>query len=239
MSDQKNNTSGNIDFMDRFLTLSRGSKRLEALGQTMTFKKGTLLNKLNEIPGYCYIVKSGRVICYEISYNGEQRIYNFMEPGSLFLEEFLLFDKPCPVFFETALDSKLVKIEKKNLTQAFKSNIDIVMDVCESMSAKYLSAMEYQRIGNRQDASWQLCRFILLLVQHYGKYEDGRIRIAEKFSHQTIADLLGMNRVTVSRKLKDLRDLKLICLDNGYIIVPNIDSLRNYMDSIQGYKKEK
>lgn len=233
MTDQKNSNAANIDFMERFLTLSRGSKRLEALGQTISFQKGTLLNKLDEIPGCCYIVKTGRVICYEVSYSGEQRIYNFMEPGSLFLEEFLLFDKPCPVFFETALDSTLVKIEKKSLTQAFTNDIDIVMDVCESMSAKYLSAMEHLRIRNKQDASWQLCRFILLLIQHYGRCENNQIRITEKFSHQTIADLLGMNRVTVSRKLKDLRDLKLIYLDNGYMIVPNVDSLRNYMESIQ------
>lgn len=233
MSDQKNVTSGNIDFMKRFLTLSRGSERLEALGQTMYFTKGTLLNKLNEIPGCCYIVKSGRVICYEVSYNGEQRIYNFMEPGSLFLEEFLLFDKPCPVFFETALESELVKIEKQALTDAFKHDIDIVMDVCESMSAKYLSAMEYQRMGHRQDAAWQLCRFILLLIEHYGRHENEQIRITEKFSHQMIADLLGLNRVTVSRKLKDLRDLGLIHLDNGYIMVPDVDSLKRYMDSIR------
>lgn len=233
MSDQKHHPSGNIDFMDRFLTLSRGSRRLEALGRTMYFQKGSLLNKINEIPDCCYIVKSGRVICYEFSYNGEQRIYNFMEPGSLFMEEFLLFDKPCPIFFETALESELVKIEKQDLIDAFQRDVDIVLDVCESMSAKYLSAMEYQRMGNRQDASWQLCRFILLLIQHYGKYDHDQIYITEKFPHQMIADLLGLNRVTVSRKLKELRDLHLIDFDNGYIIVSNVDSIRNYMDSIR------
>lgn len=232
MSERINHSSGNIDFMDRFLTLSRGSKRLESLGQSVSFPKGTLLGRPGEIPSRCFIVKSGRVICYELSRNGERRIYNFLEPGSLFLEELLLFDKPCPVFFETALPTELIEIGKEDLTHAFRHDIDVVLDVCESMSAKYLSAMEYQRVGNKQDASWQICRFILLLIEHYGKHENGRIRITEKFSHQIMADLLGMNRVTVSRKLKNLRDQNLICLDNGYMIVPDVDALKNHMTGI-------
>ncbi|MCD7982606.1 MAG: Crp/Fnr family transcriptional regulator [Clostridiales bacterium] len=238
MSDSQNTHCSSTDFMDCFLTLSRGSKRLEALGQTEFLKKGTVLVRSGETPEFCYIVRTGRVICYEFSYNGEQRVYNFMEPGSLLLEEFLLFDRPCPIFFATALDSELVKITKQDLTDALRRDFDIVMDVFESISAKHLSAMEYQRVGYHQDAGWQICRFLLLLIEHYGEKENGRIQITEKFSHQMIADFLGMNRVTVSRKLKELRSLGLIDSEKGKLSVPDVNALKKHMDSIQGFQKE-
>ena len=75
------------DFMDRFISLSRGISRLEEIGTLKTYPKKTILAKPGDTPDHCYIVKSGRVIAYENSLSGDLRIYNFMEPGSLFLED--------------------------------------------------------------------------------------------------------------------------------------------------------
>ncbi|MEA4923045.1 MAG: Crp/Fnr family transcriptional regulator [Eubacteriaceae bacterium] len=210
--------------------LPRGIARLQELGTVKKYPKNHELNVINEIPDCCYIVKSGRVICYEFTYTGEQRVYNFMEPNSLLMEECLLFDKPCPILFKTVVPSELVCIEKCDLKRAFKHDIDIVMDVCESLATKFLSAMEQIRNGQQKNAEWKICKLLLIFVEQYGAPYDDKIMITEKISQQMVADLLGMNRVTVARKFTELKNLALMEQINGYYCIRSIEKLEEHMN---------
>ena len=138
------------NYQYHLLYLPRGIERLEKLGTCGTYPKNMELNTPGTVPDCCYLVKSGRVLCYEFSYNGDQRVYNIMEPGSMFMEECLLTDMECPVIFKTLDECELVRIDKCDLKRAFKHDIDVVMDVCESLSTKFLSSMEHLRLGPRQ-----------------------------------------------------------------------------------------
>lgn len=226
------------DPLYHFLYIPRGIERLEKLGTLRRFPKGHELNLPGEVPDRCYLVKSGRVIGYEISYAGEMRVYNFMEPGSMFLEECLLFDKPCPVTFKAATPVELICIDKCDLKRAFKRDIDVVMDVCESLSTKFLSAMDQLRLGFRQDAGWKICKLLVIMAQRHGVLrEDGSILIKERMSHQAMAELLGMNRVTVTRKMKELRESGLIGSQENYYILPDMETLVRYMQDMETVEK--
>lgn len=219
-------------FQYHLLSLPRGISRLEKLGKLKKVPKNFELNEIDQVPEYCYIVKSGRVISYEYTITGEQRVYNFMEPNSLFLEECLLFDIPCPVLFKTVVPSELISIEKCNLKRAFKRDIDAVMEVCQSLSTKFLSSMEHIRRGHYYDAAWKICKLLMIFAEHYGVPYDNKILINEKISQQMIADLLGMNRVTVTRKFKELRELALLEHINGYYCIRNKELLQKHMDCL-------
>ncbi len=218
------------DQIRHLYTLQRGIKRLEALGETVSVDRNMDLNKINEIPEYCYLVKKGRVMCYEITLNGEQRVYSFMEQDSIFLEDCMLLDRPSPVLFRTIVPSVLVRIHKCTLKHAFKNDIDIVMDVCMSLAEKFLSAMAQVRSGQQRSAEWRICRLIQIFMEHYGTQYDGKILISQKISQQMIADMLGMNRVTVSKKFKELRDLSLLEQINSYICIRSAEALEKHME---------
>lgn len=222
------------DYQYHLLYLPRGIERLAMLGECKKYPKNFVLNEPDEIPDCCYIVKSGRVICYEISYVGDQRVYNIMEPGSMIMEECLLFDTPCPVQFKTLDASELIKIRKCTLKRAFKRNVDIVIDVMESLSTKFLSAMEHLRLGPRQCASWKICKMLLITANHYGvAQEDGSYLLNRRISHQMLADILGMNRVTVTRKLKELKELDLVDTVDGYLRFRDLDALEAHMQNME------
>ena len=53
------------EFVTRLLRLPRGISRLEKLGQKKKLEKDYVLAEAGKIPKYCYIVKTGRVVCYE------------------------------------------------------------------------------------------------------------------------------------------------------------------------------
>lgn len=221
------------EFLNHLFYLPRGIARLEKLGTVQFFEKNVSLNSIDEVPSQCYLLKSGRVIGYEITFSGEQRIFNFLEPGSIFLEECVLFDKSCPILFKTTTDSELIVIDKCDLKRAMKKDIDVVLDVCEALSNKFLSAMDEIRTIPQQSAAWKICRLLLNFSERYGICMGKQVLIKEHVNQQMLADLLGMNRVTVTRKLKEMKTAGLIGKTQGYYYICNIDEFRNYMATIQ------
>ena len=222
------------DYQYHLLYLPRGIERLEKLGECSAYPKNVELNEPGTVPDCCYLVKSGRVLCYEYSYDGDQRVYNILELGSMFMEDCLLTDTPCPVIFKTLEPCELVRIDKCDLKRAFKQDIDIVMDVCDSISTKFLSAMEHLRLGPRQGAEWKICKMLLICIDHYGKpQEDGSWLLERKISQQMLADILSMNRVTVARKMKDLKDMGLVDTVDGYMCFRDRAALEDHMQYIE------
>ena len=216
------------EFVTRLLRLPRGISRLEKLGEERQVPKDHMLVEAGEIPKYCYIVKTGRVVCYEFSVGGEERIYNFNENNSLLLESYVLFDTVVPVNFKTTLPSKIVYIDKETLVKAISSDPQICMDVMQSMHLKFNSSMEQIRHANFHNASWKICDLLLMFAECYGVEYDGKVLIKEKISQQLLSNLLGINRVTTVRAIKELKDMALIEQVNGYYCIRDIDKLKRH-----------
>ena len=214
------------------MTLNREMDRLEKIGTRMEVPKGYEFNKPKTVPDFCYLVKEGRVMSYEILYSGDLRRYNYMVPGSLFLEDCLLLDKPCPITFQAITPVVAYQIDKCDLKRAFKHDIDVVMDVCVSMSDKFLGAMGQLRSEPVQPAEWKICRLLLTLAGYSGVKKNNGITISEKVRQRDIAELLGLNRITVTRKLKELEENGYIIKENGYITIPDVKRLTVHMRSL-------
>lgn len=203
------------------MKLPRDTSRLEKLGQKTILPKGYDINTQGQVPKYCYLVISGSVMSYELTYNGDIRSYNYMVPGSLFLEDCLLLDKPCPVVFRTMEPTTLLKIYKCDLKRAFKQDSDVVMDICVSMADKFTAAMDLLRLEPIMPAEWKICRLLLSFADYHGNNSTGRIKIQEKIRQSDIAELLGMNRITVTRNLKLLEEKGYISFRASVFLLKN------------------
>ena len=215
------------------LSNKRDLNRLEKIGTLRHFPKDYIIDFRDRAPECFYLILKGRIMVYEDSYQGEHRVYNIMRSGSLILEEYVLFPKPCPVLFKTLTHSELVEIDRCELIRAMKKDIDISLDLLESVCGKFVSSMEEMRIGPRQHAEWKICRMILSDLDNYGLPLDGGMVVREKISHQMLADILGLNRVTVTRIIKKLRDQGLISQRNGLMFVPDIQVFLDHMDDLE------
>ena len=109
------------------------------------------------------------------------------------------------------------------------------MDICESMSSKFLSSMELIRFGPHNSAEWKLCKMLVIFAQHNGiEHPDGSVEFRKRISQQMLGDLLGMNRVTVARKIKELKDQGLfIVTENNRQIIPSIKELERHMIAME------
>lgn len=220
------------EFVSRLLYLPRGIARLEKLGEKKFFPKNYILQQAGKKTKYCYIVKTGRVAGYEYTFTGEERIYNFNEQNSLFLEANLLFDYTSPVSFKTMLDSELVCIDKKTLVDALEKDSEVSKDIMESMATKFMSAMEQVRHANYHNAEWKVCDLLLIFADRYGEFYDGKILIREKISQQQFSNLVGINRVTAVRAIKKLKDMTLIEQINGYYCICDMERLKEHQEML-------
>jgi CRP/FNR family cyclic AMP-dependent transcriptional regulator len=104
------------------------------------------------------------------------------------------------------------------------------MDIMESLSTKYLSAMEQVRHTNFHNAGWKICDLLLIFAEHYGVPYDGKILIKEKISQQLLSNLLGINRVTAVRAIKELKEMALIEQINGYYCIRSLEKLKRHQE---------
>lgn len=220
------------EFVCRLLYLPRGIARLEKLGEKKKFPKNHILLQAGERTKYCYIVKYGRVAAYEYTLSGEERIYNFNEQNSLLLEANLLFDYESPVSFKVVQPSELVLIDKESLINTINSDPQVSMDLMESLAIKFLSAMEQVRHANFHNAAWKICDLLLIFADRYGVPYDGKILIRERISQQLLSNLLGINRVTAVRAIKELKEMALIEQINGFYCIRDVERLKRHQERL-------
>ncbi|MDO4545858.1 MAG: Crp/Fnr family transcriptional regulator [Bacillota bacterium] len=211
--------------------LPTGAGELSLSGVEIDVPADFAFNELDQVPDYCYLVKNGRIICYDLTLNGNQRVFNIFEKGSLFLEECVLFDKPAHVMFRSLTSAKLLRISKCDLKRTLK-DYDEMLNFCKYQSVKFLSNMEMIRVSTQKNTEWQVCKLLQIFMEHYGKPYDGKIMITERISQQMVADILGVNRVTVTRIFRNLRGAFLEQINGNYCI-RSAELLQEYIKSLE------
>jgi CRP/FNR family transcriptional regulator len=219
------------EYPTKLLYLPNGTDRLLELGEPRHYAKGDVIARQGVIPDRCYVVKSGRILAYEFTVCGNERVYNIMEKGSLFLDANLLMQVAAPIYFRAAAPSELVCIDRSALLRGICSDPDINMDIIESISLKFLSAMDQIRESGAHDARWKICNLLLIFADQYGEPYDGKTLIKQSLSQQMMSNLLGINRITTVRIIKNLKGQNLIEQINGFYCIRDTGSLMDYMES--------
>lgn len=214
----------------RLWFMRNGIERLMQLGEPESVPKGMILAKPNIIPEFCYIVIRGRVITYEYTTAGSERVYNISDSGSLLLEANVISREAPSVYFKTTEPSQLVKIRRSELMSALIEDPQIMMDIIDSISGKFFASIEQIREGCNHNVPWKICNLLLIFADRYGVVYDDKVLIQEKLSQQMIANLLGINRITAVRALKELKDVGLIEQINGYYCIRDRDKLKRHQE---------
>ena len=206
---------------------------LRSLGEEITIPKNTIIHTADEIPAYAYYILSGRVISFEYTANGNERIYAISSNGSLVLDESLILQRAIPVSFRTTRETRAVRIDRDAIYRAVTADPEFAIAIIQSTAEKMLSAMEIIRQSTSTNASWKVCNLLLTFARQYGVEYDNKILIEEKISQQTIANLLGLNRIITLRVMKDLKDMGLIEQINGLYCIRDMDRLHTHMEYLE------
>lgn len=202
------------------------------LGPAVKFAKGDVVAPAGKVPQYCYYVLEGRVMAFEYTAASGDRYYNFNEEGSLLVESNVILQKPPPVSFVALTPSTLIRISRDTLMAQLRSDPDFAMDVINNLSLKFLAAMDEVREATQCNVAWKVCNLLLTFAERYGVDYDGKLLIKEKLSQQMLANLLGVNRITMVRTVKELRERGLLEQVNGFYCIRNKEKLEEFMGAV-------
>lgn len=216
----------------RLWTHLNDTTRFTALGPTVEYAKGAVVAPVGEVPRCCYYVLQGRVMAFEYTAASGDRYYNFNEEGSLLLESNVLLQKAPPVSFVALTPVKAVSIPREVLLQKLAADPDLSLEVMLSLSYKFLAAMDQVREATQCNVAWKVCNLLLTFAERYGVDYDGKTLIKEKISQQMLANLLGVNRITMVRTVKELRELGLIEQVNGFYCIRDRQRMLEFMGQV-------
>ncbi len=164
-----------------------------------------------------YILKKGRVLFYNLTPNGKKTVINALEPGCFFGN--VVEDMENEYFAQTSEESTVCTVDKIEFFK-FASN-------CPTFAIKLVTAMfdklsdaEYKiSILSSDTALEKFKKLLRFLARKEGIKENGKTKINRIFTHEELADMIGVSRQTTTEIINDLERKGIISRNNKYIFI--------------------
>lgn len=185
-----------------------------------SYPKGSVILFQADPGDSLFVLRSGRVKVVLIGEDGREVILGVLEPGAHFGELALIDDQPRSAHVIAMEDSQLLVLRREDFRRRVEANPSLAWALLTELSRRLRRADE--KIGGLVllDVPGRIARLLLDLSA-----EAGSPTIEKPLTHQTIAQMIGASRETVSRAMKEFQEKGLITVVKRRIAVANRDAL--------------
>lgn len=186
------------------------------------YKKGEILIRSDDTPSGVFYLKEGSVKKYAISKRGDELVVNIFKPVSFFPMSWAVNSSPNEYYYEALTDADVWRAPQHEVRQFIKNNPDVLYDLLQRVykgTDGLLRRMTYLMSG---DAYERLLIELIIHAKRFGKdIKPVELTITEK----DLSVQAGLTRETVSREMKNLKEKKLIFMENHKIFLKDISKL--------------
>lgn len=181
-----------------------------------------------------YYIAQGYVTQSILSPNGNEFTPYIFAPNSLFPLILLRENNQSDDHeyeYESLTPVEIYRIPKEKLIQFLKENSETLLAVNEQLtlySTELLKKLETRIFSN---ALHIVILGLLDLAKLFGKIKGKQTLINYWFTHQDIANISGLSREVVTKEMNKLIKKKLVDYDNHFIVITNIKSLEEELQS--------
>ena len=190
------------------------------LTRERTYPKGSVILFQGDPGDSLYVLRQGRAKVVLIGEDGREVILGVLEPGAHFGELALIDDQPRSAHVIAMEDSQLLILRREDFRRRVEANPSVAWALLTELSRRLRRAD--QKIGGLVllDVPGRISRLLLDLSA-----ESSNGTIEKPLTHQTIAQMIGASRETVSRAMKEFQQEGLIRVERRRIAVANRDAL--------------
>ena len=194
--------------------------RFGELVRERSYPKGSVILFQDDPGDSLFILRAGRVKVVLIGEDGREVILGVLEPGAHFGELSLIDDQPRSAHVIAMEDAQLMILRREDFRRRVQANPSVAWALLCELSHRLRRADE--KIGGLVllDVPGRIARLLLDLAE-----EGGSDMIEKVLTHQTIAQMIGASRETVSRSMKDFQKAGLIKVERRRIAVANREAL--------------
>lgn len=189
------------------------------------FKKGDYLNESDDVLNFIYIIQEGRVRLETYDEDGNFRIIYITGRGSLIGEEFLIDKGLGPYYFFARTDVKAKRVSVEDFEKSLRSDLEFSNNVFCSIARKNQILMNELCNMTFNETLVRVASTLLMLNQDFSIGTEEHRKIDMKFTHQDIADLIGVTRVSVANAFAALTKLGIIEKNRNELIIKNMERL--------------
>jgi CRP-like cAMP-binding protein len=177
---------------------------IAAVAKPRRYAKDDVVFYADESGDVFCLIREGQVKVTMISPEGKEIILSMLGPGEFFGEMALLDDEPRSATVVATEPLELMTIWRNDFLQIMAQNFDITKKVLAVISRRLRSASSRIESLATMDVYGRLARFFLDMARDQGKVlENGYVAVTRP-THQSIANMIGTSRETVSRLIHDL-----------------------------------
>jgi len=157
--------------------------------------------------GLIYIVRSGCIRLYKVLPDGRSINLGLLGPNTIFTQEDTADGIASGSIAEAIVDSTVSVVEGGSLAQLIVDSPDLAVAIVAGMTRRMTELQTLVEHLLVRDTAVRLATTLIGLAQRFGRpTADGMTSIALPLTHQGLANMIGSNRVTVTRKLLELQE---------------------------------
>lgn len=176
----------------------------EAVGQLLHYRAGELIYMQQDSADILYLIRKGRVRVYLSTESGEEVTLEIMEKGRIFGESSFVQDACRPTTVSAVTDTELVACRLSELGPALCGSWELTSALLQMMSdtCDYLSRLVKR--AYLYDRRERLAAFLLEQTA-VDNPDKGIVDGALPYTHEDLALVVGLSRVTVTRVLGEFQ----------------------------------
>jgi CRP/FNR family cyclic AMP-dependent transcriptional regulator len=200
--------------------------------RTITYTRGQEIFVPGQGNGLVYIVRSGCVRLYKVLGDGRSINLGLLGPSTVFTQEEAIDGIASGSTAEAMVDSTIAVVDADSLASIIADSPDLAAAMVTGMSRRLTELQTLVEHLLVRDTAVRLATTLLGLSNRFGRpTADGMIAIALPVTHQSLAGMIGSNRVTVTRKLLELQEGGYVRSLGRNAIAVNPTMLREYAQS--------
>jgi len=208
-------------------------QEVDQLGEKMPLKNvaaKTILYTPEEATEVLFMIKKGRVRLFRLSADGKAFTTAILEKGTFFGQLSLLGQQLYGNFAEALTDCVVCIINRDDAKTYLIGDERIAYRIIETLGRRLLEIEQRLADVALKHVPARVASLLLQLAKNRmldagaePRTADGAIEI--NFTHEELAQLLGIHRETITRTLKEFNRLKFIELHRGRIRLLDMDGL--------------
>lgn len=163
-----------------------------------------------------YLIKRGQVKLYQLTEDGKRVIIDTLGPGSVFGN--FGEEEQGQNFAEATSDTFVCIAKRDTFFRTVAKKPEVAIKLMAMLFDQISAARDYIAAMAAGNVLSKLKFKLTELGSKYGETRGEKVKIAQRFTHEEIADMIGVSRETITKLLGSLRRQGIIELDGKNII---------------------
>lgn len=207
--------------MNLFLSLYQKKAKIE----TKTYEANHILFQEGDECLGLYHIKEGQGIIKNIFFDGNESIIRYINPGDV-IGDILLFSNhahfPATIIAKTKLTLEFIK--KNDLVEIIKNDSEIAFLLLNKISSQAFALNNRVKLLSKKSIRSKICYYLLNISK-----EKNSLTFTLDYNKEQWADILNIERPSLSRELIKLKNEGIIDYYSKTIKIIDIDKLKEYV----------